>query len=77
MILNTREEVFEAIDDMQWLDVMSWKWGTTDTYVFKRDGAYWRFTVNIHYDDGVQFDGPVECEEVREKVVSTIEWVKV
>ena len=77
MELLTKEDVLDAIEEGTEIDCETWKWGTTNTYVFERKGRHFRFSVQIHSQDGIQFYGPIDCDEVRpaEKIVITWELV--
>lgn len=74
----SKDDVYEAIYDGQRIATESWRWGTTETYVYEREpGRFYRFTVQMHSQDGLQIFGPVTATEVRqvEKVVKVWEVV--
>lgn len=62
----TRDEVFDAIDCGVIVDRDTWRHGTIDTTVFKRDGKFYCITVEVHSTEGVQVYGDhVTAFEVR------------
>ncbi len=64
--MQTRKFSKEEIlgQDLTTISSGYWRHGTTQTFVFEAYNAFWRFTANVHYDDGIQFDED-EVEVVR------------
>lgn len=62
----TEAEIENVIDDAIELGTMPWRHGHKQTYVFEFEGKYWRCTLNVHHDDGIQTYGPVTCTEVHQ-----------
>jgi len=73
------EDLFYAIEVGKEISCEPWRWGTSQTFVFERDGKHFMFTARFHYEDGIS-DGDAVCGvtavEVRpvEKVVTTTVW---
>ncbi len=76
MIKLTKEEFFDVTETGAETTCEPWRWGTTRTYVFERDGKHFEVTAQFHSQDGLQ-DDTFDAYEVRavEKTVTTWERV--
>lgn len=74
MILNTREDVFDAVDGGACISTEPWKWGTRRTHVVARDGKHYSFVTEHHTEEGLQFHGPIAAIEVRPVTKTITTW---
>lgn len=77
MITLTPEALWSLIEESEHIGTSAWKWGTRETYVCEREGKHFKFTVEIHSQDGLQNYGTVKLTEVRpvEKTIKVWEEV--
>lgn len=66
--MTTREFTEQELEELDTDEIASrpWRHGRTATFVFEHEGKYWRFTANVHHDEGVQLYGPVTATEVHQ-----------
>lgn len=58
--MPTKRQFTEAeIEEQDTEEISSepWRHGRRSVFVFELDGAHWRFTANVHHDEGIQIDG--------------------
>lgn len=73
----SKEQVFDITESEDVVDQESTpsKYGTTETYVFKLEDKFWRFSFKATRNDGWELDYGVVAEEVKpESKVITV-WV--
>lgn len=73
----TFKEARDISDNAIVADEGSWRWGSTTSYVFARDGKHYMFTMRYHVEEGIQNDGDVLIHEVRPVETIITKWVKV
>ncbi len=73
----TRVELMDLIDDdeTQQLETKPCRHGRRTRFLFKLEGKYYSAWVEFHYDDGVQFWGSLELQEVVGVMKTVIDWV--
>lgn len=75
--MTTREFSRGEILDMdpEEIGAQPWRHGRRATFVFTDDdGHSWRFTADVHHDEGIQLDGTVTCTEVRHVERKVMVW---
>lgn len=51
-----------------------WRHVTRQTFVFEHDGAHWRFTADVHHDDGMQLYDGVTATRVHQVEIVIKAW---
>ena len=59
--MTKREFSADKIKEMDYAEIDShaWRHGRTANFVFEFGGQFWRFTANVHHDDGIQIEDTV------------------
>lgn len=74
LILKGREEIINAMEDAMQIGTGTWRWGHTETYVLSREnGEFYKFTVMLHTQEGLQ-DDEVDLIQVYPHQVMTTVW---
>lgn len=83
-----QNEIADLLDEAIEVDSAPWRHGRKVTYVFSEvqdecpsdegaKGPFWRCTLDVHHEDGMQLYGPVTCTRVEQKQVTAVHWVAV
>ena len=73
----THEKLLEIFDTHESVKTGSWRWGKTETYIFKEGDKHYSVTARFHHSEGLQDEGKVEAHEVRPVEKTVIDWVRV
>jgi len=66
MTKKTFDEASIREMDLEEVSASEWRHGRRAVFVFEDDGAHWRFTAEVHHDEGLQLYGGVECTQVHQ-----------
>jgi hypothetical protein len=76
-ITITHEKMSEIVEDSDPVAEGSWRWGSTNSYVFEQDGKSFMVTARFHVEEGLQDESPYTAVEVKAVEIKTIKWVAV
>lgn len=73
----TREEFFDLLDDAKEVGHENWRHGHKTTYVLTVGDEFYRVTMDVHHEDGIQFYGDtITAERVRPVEKTVTAWEK-
>ncbi len=73
----THDQLNEIVNTHVPVKSGAWRWGTTESYVFKKDGKHFLVTARFHVQEGLQNDGDVAAYEVKPVEKTVVDWVRV
>ena len=78
MTINTKEELEELIENGEIIKELSGKHDCHyEVYVIEKNNKFYQFEVEFSYNEGIQFNPPMDGEEVEKVEVTTAIWKKV
>ena len=77
-ITLTHDQLVDLLDDSEVIATDSWRHGRHETRVFEFEGKHYKFSFDIHANDGWQmFDKEYECVEVYKVPKQVFVWEEV